>query len=154
MDLAIIAVPIFAFAEAFVGLGLFVSGALLVIASSIVYENELLGIAGISFLAFLGAFLGDQAGFCIGKWAGPYFQSTQFAKRRKNTMLKANNMIAIYGNYVIFVGRFFPAIRSIIPAMLGVAGFNSLKFLTLDLLACFLWCFALGAITIGIGTIL
>ena len=72
MKLAIIAVPIFAFAEAFVGLGLFVSGALLVIASSIVYENELLGVTGISSLAFLGALLGDQAGFYIGKWAGPY----------------------------------------------------------------------------------
>lgn len=154
VKLAVIAIPIFAFAEALVGLGLFVSGALLVIASSVVYENELLGIAGISFLAFLGAFLGDQAGFYIGKWAGPYFQATQFAKRRKNTMLKANNMIAIYGNYVIFVGRFFPAIRSIIPAMLGVAGFNSCKFLILDLLACLLWCSALAAITIGVGTVL
>ena len=118
------------------------------------YENELLGIAGISSLAFLGALLGDQAGFYIGKWAGPYFQETKFAKNRKSTMQKASNMIANYGNYVIFVGRFFPAIRSIIPAMLGVAGFNSLKFLILDLLACFLWCFALGAITIGIGIIL
>ena len=154
MKLAVIAVPIFAFAEAFVGLGLFVSGALLVIASSIVYKNELLGIAGISSLAFLGALLGDQAGFYIGKWAGPYFQETQFAKKRKNAMQKASNMIANYGNYVIFIGRFFPAIRSIIPAMLGVAGFNSLKFLILDLLACFLWCSALAAITIGIGTIL
>ena len=120
----------------------------------IVYKNELLGIAGISSLAFLGALLGDQAGFYIGKWAGPYFQETQFAKKRKNAMQKASNMIANYGNYVIFIGRFFPAIRSIIPAMLGVAGFNSLKFLILDLLACFLWCFALGAITLGIGIIL
>ena len=122
--------------------------------NEIVYENELLGIAGISSLAFIGALLGDQAGFYIGKWAGPYFQETQFVKKRKSTTQKASNMIANYGNYVIFVGRFFPAIRSIIPAMLGVAGFNSLKFLILDLLACFLWCFALGAITIGIGTIL
>ena len=73
VKLALIAVPILAFAEAFVGSGLFVSSALLVIASSIVYENELLDIVRISSLAFLGALLGDQAGFYIGKWMGPYF---------------------------------------------------------------------------------
>ncbi|GIS51148.1 MAG: hypothetical protein Ct9H90mP25_5820 [Gammaproteobacteria bacterium] len=61
-------------------------------------------------------------------------------------------MIANYGNYVIFVEGSF-RLRSIIPAMLGVAGFNSLKFLILDF-GFFLWCFALGAITIGIGIIL
>ena len=153
-ELAIIAIPIFAFAEAFVGLGLFVSGALLVIASSIVFENGLLSIVGISTLAFLGALLGDLAGFYVGKQAGPYFQETEFARKRKPTIQRANNMIANYGNYVIFLGRFLPAIRSVIPAMLGVAGFSSLKFLVLDLLACLLWCAALAAIILGIGTVL
>ena len=153
-ELAIIAIPIFAFAEAFVGLGLFVSGALLVIAGSIVFENGLLSIVGISALAFLGALLGDLAGFYVGKRTGPYFQETEFARKRKNTIQKANNMIANYGNYVIFLGRFLPAIRSVIPAMLGVAGFSSFKFLVLDLLACFLWCIALAVIILGIGTVL
>ena len=152
--MAVIAVPIFAFAEAFVGLGLFVSGALLVIVSSIVYENELLGIAGISSLAFLGALLGDQAGFYVGKWMGPYFHEIKFVKKRQNTVQKANNMVANYGSYVIFLGRFLPAIRSIIPAMLGIAGFNKFMFLILDFLACLLWSSALAVITLGIGTIL
>ena len=152
--LAIIAIPIFAFAEAFVGLGLFVSGAFLVIASSIVYENELLDIVGISVLAFLGALLGDQAGFYVGRRTGPYFQETEFAKKRRNSLQRASDMIANYGNYVIFLGRFLPAIRSVIPAMLGVAGFSSFKFLVLDLLACLLWCVALAAIILGIGTVL
>ena len=66
IELAIVAIPIFAFAEAFVGLGLLVSSALLVIASSIVYENGLLGVVSISSLAFLGALLGAQAGFYVG----------------------------------------------------------------------------------------
>ena len=154
LKLALIAVPILAFAEAFVGLGLFVSSALLVIASSIVYENELLDIVRISSLAFLGALLGDQGGFYIGKWMGPYFYKIEFVRRRQNIVQKANNMISNYGSYVIFLGRFLPAIRSIIPAMLGIAGFNSFKFLVLDLLACLLWCSALAAIILGIGTIL
>ena len=151
-ELAIIAIPIFAFAEACVGLGLFVSGALLVIASSIVFENGLLSIEGISTLAFLGALLGDLAGFYVGKKIGPYFQETQFARKRKNTIQRASKMIVNYGNYVVFLGRFLPAIRSVIPAMLGVTGFSSFKFLVLDVLACLLWCVALAAIILGIET--
>ena len=153
-ELAIIAIPLFAFAEACVGLGLFVSGALLVIASSMVYGHGLLSIEGISTLAFLGALLGDLAGFYVGKKTGPYFQETQFARKRKNTIQRASKMIANYGNYVVFLGRFLPAIRSVIPAMLGVTGFSSFKFLVLDVLACLLWCVALAAIILGIGTVL
>ena len=154
IELAIVAIPIFAFAEAFVGLGLLVSSALLVIASSIVYENGLLGVVSISFLAFLGALLGDQAGFYVGKWMGPYFHEINFVKKRQNTVQKANNMVANYGSYVIFLGRFLPAIRSIIPAMLGIVGFNKFMFLILDFLACLLWSSALAVIILGIGTIL
>ena len=154
LELAVVAIPTLAFAEAFIGLGLLVSSALLVIFSSIVYENGFLDVVGISFLAFFGALLGDQAGFYAGKWIGPYFYEIEFVRKRQNIVQRANSMIANYGSYVIFLGRFLPAIRSIIPAMLGIAGFNNFKFLILDFLACLLWCSALAVIILGIGTIL
>ncbi|GIS51149.1 MAG: hypothetical protein Ct9H90mP25_5830 [Gammaproteobacteria bacterium] len=74
MKLAIIAFPIFAFAEAFVGLGYFF-WALLVIASSIVYENELLGFWHF-FLGLFWSLAGDQAGFYIGKGRVHIFKNT------------------------------------------------------------------------------
>ena len=135
------------------GLGLFVSGAFLVVASSLVYENELLNVPTISFLAFFGALLGDQAGFYVGKWVGPYFHEFAFIRKRQKTMQRVQGMIETYGSYVIFVGRFIPAVRSIIPAMLGITGFNRLKFLLLDLLACCLWSAALSVIVLSIGII-
>jgi membrane-associated protein len=50
----------------------------------------------------------------------------------------------------VFIGRFVPAIRSLIPATMGISGFDGRRYLLLDALACALWSTALGAIVLGL----
>ena len=115
-----------------------------------VYTNQLAGIESIIVLACVGAIIGDHAGFHIGRWFGPGFHHTKLAERYKDGLEKGEAVIRRYGAAAIFVGRFIPAIRSLIPAMLGLSGFNSSRYLVLDVLACILWASALGAIVLGI----
>jgi len=146
---AIWLVPVFAFAEACIGLGLFVSGAFLVIIGTMLLTSADATLAQIVPLAMLGALAGDHVGFYTGRWAGPRFHQTRIALRYAQSFDRAERMIRRYGVLAVFIGRFIPAIRSIVPGMLGVTGFNKLRFTLLDTLACAGWALALGAILAG-----
>jgi len=152
--LALWLVPAFAFLEACFGIGIFVSGAFLVLVSSMVLARELAPIEGIVLLGFCGAVAGDHVGFHIGRWLGPRFHHLGLVQRNRNKIEKAENLIRGRGAVAIFVGRFIPAIRSLIPAMLGISGFRPWRYTLLDLCACAIWALALGVIVTGTGKLL
>lgn len=127
-----------------------VSGVFLLVVATAIFTSQLAAIETIMLLAFIGAFAGDHAGFYAGRWVGPRFQHSRFAARYRNSISNAELLIRKYGAATIFIGRFLPAIRSLIPAMLGLSGFDRLRYLLLDALACLLWSAALGAIILGL----
>ena len=102
-------------------------------------------------LAFTGALLGDHAGYYLGRKIGPGFHQLRFADKYKVSILRSENLIRRYGGAAIFIGRFIPAIRSVIPALIGISDFDRLKFSLIDALACFCWALALAAILLGIN---
>jgi len=146
---AIWLVPALAFAEACIGLGLFVSGAFLVIVGTTLLSTENASLTQIMILAFLGATSGDHLGYLIGRWVGPGFHHTKLAGRYRESINRAEQMILRHGVLAIFAGRFIPAIRSIVPGLVGVSGLHPLRYSLSDLLACLLWSAALGAILLG-----
>ncbi|NKB32485.1 MAG: DedA family protein [Pseudomonadales bacterium] len=153
LGLAIFLIPLFAFAEACIGIGLFISGIFLVAIASIVLDQEIAGLPVIATLAFFGALAGDHVGFYVGRWSGPHFHHLSFVEKHRESFDKAERLIRYYGPFAVFIGRFIPAIRSIIPALLGITEFEKIKFSILDCLACLLWSIALAAIVYGIDNI-
>ena len=148
---AILLVPLLAFAEACIGIGIFISGAFLVIVSSLLYFNGVSSLEVICLLAMAGALIGDHIGFYVGHFVGPKLHASQFALRHQEAIRKADALVFRYGPYTIFIGRFVPAVRSILPALIGVSGFSRRLYSLLDVLACALWAIALGAIVYFIG---
>ena len=132
-----------AFAESCVGIGIFVSGALLLIATTLLYNNGIIDLYQIGILAFFGAIAGDQVGFWVGYRAGPGFHHIRLAKRYARQLAKGENMVLRHGGFAVFIGRYIPAIRSLVPALLGVAGYDRRKYVVLDILACATWAVAL-----------
>lgn len=113
---------------------------------SVLLANEIATLAQIVPLALGGALLGDHVGFYSGRWIGPRFHHFAFAQKHRAKLQKSELMIIKYGPYAIFIGRFIPAIRSLVPALLGISGFNARRYSLLDLAACLLWSVCLGLI--------
>lgn len=153
-DVAIYLVPVFAFAEACVGIGLLISGAILVAVASLLLANDIASLAQILPLAVAGAVLGDHVGFYTGRWIGPRFHAVGFARKHRAKLQKSEAMILRFGPYAIFIGRFLPAIRSLVPAMLGISGFNATRYSMLDVAACVLWSACLGVILWAIENVI
>lgn len=98
--------------------------------------------------SFLNRFLdSDNAGkplMSIYQSTGPRFHHSKFAQKYAAQLTKAEDLIERFGGMAVFIGRFVPAIRSIVPAVVGISGFRRRKFFLLDLLACAGWAIALG----------
>ena len=153
-DYAIALVPLLAFAESCVGIGLVISGALLLLVASTLYNNGIAGLEVLLPLAFFGALIGDHAGYYFGRSLGAKFHQIGLIKKYQANVAKAEGLIRRYGSAAIFIGRFIPAIRSIIPALVGASGIKRLRYSLVDALACLFWVMAFAAILMGINEIL
>ena len=149
-DVAIYTVPLFAFLEACVGIGLFVSGVILLSICTLLYTQEIATLSQMIPLAFLGALAGDHSGYFLGRLIGPKFHHTKFAIRHQAKVEKADNLILNYGVYAILIGRLLPAIRSIIPLITGIGGMSKARYFRFDVLACLIWASLLGVLVVGL----
>ena len=139
-----------AFLEAFVGIGLFISGAILLSVCTLLYVEQIAGLELMLPLAFLGAVLSDHSGFYIGRVMGPKFHDTAFAAKRANKLKKAERTIQKYGGFAIFVGRFLTPIRSVVPIITGISGMARARYTVFDFLACTVWTLCLGLLVVGL----
>ena len=139
-----------AFLEACPGIGLFITGALLLATATGLYANGVLDLSHIMLAAFLGAFISDHLGYYLGRGVGPRFHNSRFANKYKERIRRAEALFQKHGAAAIVIGRLVPAIRSITPLFTGISGLPRGRFSLVDLLACLLWAAGLGALTSGI----
>ena len=150
---ALLVVTLIAFLEAFVGIGLFLSGAILLSVCTLLYVEQIASLQQMLPMAFLGALLSDHSGYYIGRSIGPRLHQTSFAIKRAKRLEKAEQSISKYGVFAIFIGRFVTPIRSIVPLVIGVSGMGRVRYSTFDLVACATWTVCLGLLVVGIDTI-
>ncbi len=143
-------IPLIAFAEACPGIGLVVSGAILLGVCTVMYTEQIATLSQMLPLAFSGACLADHLGFYLGRWIGPPFHHTRFALRRKAMLDKTEAMFRKHSELAILLGRLMTAIRSLTPLLAGVSGMSRLRYSLLDVLACSIWTAGLGLLVVGL----
>ncbi|MFT5356753.1 MAG: membrane-associated protein [Polyangiales bacterium] len=121
--------------------------------STALYVEQLATLSQMLPLAFCGAVLGDHSGYYLGRWLGPRFHHTEFARKRANALKRTENLIIKYGNLAIVLGRLITAARSIVPLLTGVSGMPRWKYSVYDVVACAIWTGGLGLLIVGIDTI-
>jgi|TARA_B110000285_G_scaffold189354_1_gene215992 membrane protein DedA with SNARE-associated domain len=147
-------IPVLAFLEACPGLGLLASGILLLSVATFLYSEQLLILQQLLPMAFAGACIADHLGFYVGRGFGAKFHATAWAKKRAAQLNRTEGYILNHGASAILIGRFVPAIRSLVPIMVGGSGIGKLKFSLVDVLACALWSSALGLLVVGLETLI
>jgi membrane-associated protein len=103
-------------------------------------------------MAMLGSSLGDHVGYYVGRAIGHRVQGWRIIQRNAKRWERTETMVRRYGVFAIFIGRFIPAIRSLVPAMMGVTEFERARYTVYDVAACSLWALGLVAIVQGAHT--
>lgn len=152
-EYAWVIILLFAFLEAFVLSGVILSSAILFSICILIYNTELLSIVYIVPVAILGAHLGDMSSFLFGKTIGPQLLSTKVMIKRQKMILRAQKFLDKTGSFTVILGRFIPALRPIVPFLLGISDLKVVRFYIADLVACVCWGIALGFLVTGVGSL-
>lgn len=121
-------------------LGFFLPGdSLLFSAGLVAASNKSIDIALLCLVVFLGAFIGDQTGYVIGrKYGRPYIE-------RKNSpslnrmIQRAERFYNQSGWWAVVAARYFPWIRTFVPPIAGAAKMRYYSFLTANAVGALFW---------------
>ena len=148
-DQALWLVPLLAFTETCVGIGLFVPRLMLVVVTSVFYANDWANLWLMAGMAMVGSSLGDHVGYYAGRAIGHRVHGWRIIRRNQQRWERTEAMVRRFGPWAIFIGRFIPAIRSLVPAMMGITEFERARYTMFDVMACSLWALGLVAIVQG-----
>ena len=108
----------------------------LILAGFLAFEGYF-SLWGVILTSLAGAFCGDQFYFYLGRWQGSFLLKVFTSIARK--FRKALRLIERYGIFVAFISRYTYGFRIILPIILGMTTFPSMKFCWLNLLSALLW---------------
>jgi membrane protein DedA with SNARE-associated domain len=74
--------------------------------------------------------------------------------KRKKLISRAQKFLDKTGSFTVILGRFIPAVRPIVPFLLGISDLKIVRFYIADLIACICWGIALGFLVTGVGSML
>ncbi len=92
-------------------------------------------LAAILIAAVLGPLVGDVVGYSVGRRYGEEIVRNRLGRRWG----RAHRWLERKGGWPIFVGRFVPFVRTVLPAIAGSIRAPRLQFLAWDLTAAMIW---------------
>jgi membrane protein DedA with SNARE-associated domain len=130
---------VFAFGESFAFLSLLFPGTSLLIAAGALLATGSLHYFSVLAGAILGAVLGDQVSYWIGRWFGPAIAGVWPFTRNPDLLPSGIRFFARYGGLSVFLGRFFGPMRAVIPLAAGVMRMPNGRFWIANIGSALIW---------------
>lgn len=122
--------------------GTFFEGETVLVLAGFAAHRGYLGLPEVLVAAFLGAFLGDQLWFGVGRRGGRRFLASRPGWQER--VERARPWIARHERTVIWSYRFLYGFRSVAPFALGMSGTSPLRFAGISAASGVLWAVLVG----------
>jgi len=127
------------FFESLALIGILLPGIVILFGVGALIGLEVMELVPVWIGASLGAFLGDTLSYLLGRrFRGHLFDVWPFS-RYPVVMERGTQFFHAHGAKSVVAGRFIGPLRPIIPAVGGMMGMRTSRFLAVDLPACILW---------------
>ena len=103
------------------------------------YLEGISSIYVLTAFAYIGAFVGDQSSYLMGRIFGSKMLKWNIFKKRTKQVEKTKIWFDKYKFGAILLGRMTPSIRPFAPFFVGTFRLNYRTFLLFDLIACTVW---------------
>jgi membrane protein DedA with SNARE-associated domain len=131
--------------------GTFLEGETTVLIGGIFSKLRYMELNRVMIAAFTGTMLGDCTFFFLGKYLGRnLIEKYEFLRCR---IPLANRIIKRYGNFILFLVRFFVGVRGIILLLLGCTDIKKRTFFLYSTLSALLWSVAVSLIGYVFGEV-
>ncbi|WP_332690419.1 DedA family protein [Devosia sp.] len=128
-----------AIGEAVFILGLFVpSTPVLLMAGGIIAEGRL-PFWEVYFAAVIGAIIGDAISYIIGHFLRDSIKEVWPFRNHRAMIARGEVFFAKHGGKAVFIGRFIPGVKAVIPGVAGIMGMNYAYFTLINVTSAFAW---------------
>jgi membrane protein DedA with SNARE-associated domain len=132
--------------EASTLLGVVLPGETAVLLGGVFAHQGSLPLATVMIAAVLGAVVGDTAGYAVGARLGPKL-GTRMAGRRADRLQPAREFVRRHGAPAVFLGRWVPVMRALVPLIAGGSGMAYRRFALYNVTGGAVW----GVAVAGLG---
>lgn len=144
---ALLVVSLIIFAETGLLIGFILPGdTLLVISGLLTNTNHIFGVDlwVVALCISLGAFIGGEAGYYIGKKSGPaIFEKKESGLFSKQNVERTMYFFEKYGAWAVVIARFVPIVRTFAPVAAGVGKMSYPRYSLYNVLGALAWGFSL-----------
>ncbi len=100
----------------------------------------------------VAAFLGNVAGYEIGRWLGPPLYERNGRILKQKHFDKTSDFFERHGNKALVIGRFVPFVRTFITVVAGVTQMERARFFTWSLVGAALWVLSITLLGYFLGS--
>ena len=127
--------------ETSVGVGLFLPGSTIILFLGAFSARGYLNTGDLVWFAVLGAILGDNINYYLGRRYGATWIEKGFWFLKSNHIEKARYFMDAHGAKSIFLGRFIPSVKEVVPFIAGSVKMNRRTFMLWNVLGAVGWGF-------------
>jgi membrane-associated protein len=143
--LVLLLVFLFPALEASTFLGLLVPGEAMVLLGGAVARYDRVTLWAVIVLAALGAVIGDQIGFVVGRrWGRAQVDKMQSGSKRARNVEKALDLIRRKGAGAVVTARWIAGVRTVVPAVAGMGDMRRTSFTLANLAGGVVWAIGCG----------
>jgi membrane-associated protein len=139
---ALALIGLIVYAESGFLVGLFLPGDTLLLVAGVFAAQGALPLGWTMFVIFIGATLGDNTGYFIGRATGP-----RIFKRHKGLLFRQEYLRGTeafyqkHGGKTVIIARFIGYVRTLVPIIAGVGKMRRRKFIVYNIIGAGLWTF-------------
>ena len=127
--------------ETTIGIGLILPGSTIILFLGALSARGYLDIGDLIWFSVLGAIIGDNVNYYLGRKYGAKWLENGFWLLKSNHIKKARYFIDIHGAKSVFLGRFIPSVKEVVPFIAGSLKMNKRTFMFWNVLGATGWGF-------------
>ena len=132
-------VGVVAFAESLPVLGALVPGDVVILGIGALVPTGAVGLWPLILAATVGAIVGDGLSFGLGRHYREAILGRWPVRGHRAWVARGEQFIERHGGKSVFVARFTPGMRAIVPALSGILRMSIVRFCTLNVLSAVIW---------------
>lgn len=125
--------------ETMIGVGLILPGSMIILFLGALSARGYLDIGDLIWFSVLGAILGDNVNYYLGRKYGTQWLEGGFWLLKTSHIDKAKHFLDVHGAKSIFLGRFIPSVKEIAPFIAGSIKMNQRTFMFWNVLGAIGW---------------
>ena len=127
--------------ETTIGIGLILPGSTIILFLGALSARGYLDVGDLIWFSVLGAIIGDNVNYYLGRKYGTKWLKGGFWLLKANHIEKAKYFMDAHGAKSIFLGRFIPSVKEVVPFIAGSVKMNKRTFMFWNVLGAFGWGF-------------